>query len=117
MMRVLNSSQSHAIIYLTHVSVYKQIDRMFEYILCTVYRQNFQIGCAECFRRLAAFKRVINVRYKVLQITLLIRDYSRMLFFAIFTTVNTLNIYPLRPNQIMCIPYMNATHESLRLCN
>jgi hypothetical protein len=49
-----------------------------------------QFGCAECFRRLAAFRRVTNVRYKPLQITLLIGDSSRTLFFAISTAAKHL---------------------------
>ena len=67
-----------------------------------------QVRCAECFRRHAAFKRVTNVRYKVLQITLLIKDSSRMLFFAISTTAKHLEYLSVMTQ----LNYVYAVHES-----
>jgi hypothetical protein len=66
-----------------------------------------QVGCAECFRRHAEFKRITNVRYKVLQITLFIRDSSSMLFFTISTTAKHLEYLSV----ITQLNYAYAVHE------
>jgi hypothetical protein len=107
MMRVLNSSQSHAIFYLTHISVYKHTDRMFEYIICTVYRQNSPGRLRRMFPTARCFQKITNVRHKVLQIILLIMVSSRMLFFAIFNTTKYLEYLSIM-NQLN---YMYTVYE------
>ena len=82
-------------LFTSHVSLFIRTQTRRSSTLFVLYiAKQVQVGCAECFRRLAAFKRVTNVRNKVLQIILLRRDSSRTLFFAIFTTAKNLNIYP-----------------------
>jgi hypothetical protein len=117
MMWELNSSQSRVIIYLTHISVYKHTERTFKYIICTVHRQTSPGRLRWVLPTAAAFKRVTNCRYKALQIALLIRDSPECHFVQLALQHDTLNIYPLWPNCIMCVLHMNGTQGSLRSCN